>query len=118
MGSRDGLRRGVPGLISNDLIPEWLQNAGYDGGQLRMVLVEFVRTAVEHFESEYPGRVIAYEPSLEPLSWKGPVGFWHKIGLDAGLDEHEYMRIAFRIARAAAPRGRLYVDDFGAEDAG
>jgi endo-1,4-beta-xylanase len=114
----------VSGMIYNsdrpDLLPRWLLEGQLSGAERKAVLVEYVDTVVRHFESKYPGRVREYEVVLEPLSWPGPPGpsgFWQTIGLEAGLDKDEYMRIAFSTARAAAPSARLYVDDFDVEGA-
>jgi endo-1,4-beta-xylanase len=107
----------VPGF-SNDLIPDWLAQGGFSGAELRVILVEYITRVVEHFHTKYPGRVVGFEIVLEPLSWQNGRGFWHKIGLEAGLDQDEYIRLAFRTARAAAPDAKLYIDDFGVEDAG
>lgn len=105
----------VPGIVTNDpqLNPDWV--ADLDGEQLRPILVALVHDVVTHFETKYPGRVAAYELVLEPLSWKDRAGLWNRLGLDAGLDRYEYIRVAFRTARAAAPNAVLYVNDFGVE---
>jgi endo-1,4-beta-xylanase len=104
-----------------DLIPPWLLDGGFSGAQKRDILVEYVDTVVRHFETKYPGRVRDYEVALEPLSWPGPPGpsgLWQAIGLEAGLDKDEYLRVAFATARTAAPIAKLYLDDFGVEGAG
>jgi endo-1,4-beta-xylanase len=107
----------IPGLISNDLVPEWL-SGNVSGDELRAILVDFVTTVVEHYRTKYPGRIVALEIVLEPLSWPGPpgpTGIWQRIGLEANLDRFEYVRLAYRTARAIAPDVKLYIDDFGVE---
>lgn len=108
----------VPGVVWNDLQPAWLEDGGFSGEQLRALLVEMVTEVVAHYSRRYGDRVIAFEIVLEPLSWQGPGGFWHTIGLDAGLDQYEYIRLALRTARDVAPTAKLYITDFGVEDLG
>jgi len=97
---RDTVLR-VHDLIYCDLIPDWLAAADPTGTELSQILVEHVTTVVEHFESAYPGRVIAYDVVNEPLSWTGDGCLWHRIGLET--------------ARAAAPDATLYLNDFWIE---
>jgi endo-1,4-beta-xylanase len=121
----------IPQLAWNDHNPLWLTTGNFSGPELKEILIEFVSTTVRHFETKYPGRVLTWEVAIEPLSWQGQPqcvdpndsskpcgGFWNKIGLDAGLDQYEYIRVAARTARAIVPHGKLYIQDFGAEDLG
>jgi endo-1,4-beta-xylanase len=108
----------VPGILTNDLIPGWLTAQDPTGAQLRPILIDLVQRVVAHFEGRFPGRVMAYEIVLEPLSWQDRGGLWNRIGLDAGLDRYEYIRLAYRTARAVAPQATLAIDDFGVEAPG
>lgn len=108
----------VPALIWNELIPDWLKNGKFSGEELKEIMVEYITTVMNHLESKYPGRIIGWEVSSEVMSWQGPGGFWHKIGLDAGKDQYEYIRVAHRAARATLPNAKLQIEDFAVEDLG
>jgi len=121
----------IPQLAWNDQNPLWLATGNFSGPELKQILIEFVSTTIKHFENKYPGRVMAWEVATEPLSWQDEPqclspndptkpcgGFWNKIGLDAGRDIYEYVRVSTQTARAILPKGKLYIQDFGVEDLG
>ncbi len=99
-------------LIWCELIPDWLKNGNFTGAQLREILVNHVMTVIGHYRKKYPGRVIAWDVVNEVFSWKGDKCIWNRIGLEAGLGELEYVKIALRAARQADPKAKLYVNDF------
>jgi endo-1,4-beta-xylanase len=105
----------APGF-SNDILPDWLVSGGFSGADRAAIMTTYITTVMTHLQAKAPGRIVAWEVVLEPMSWNGPDGFWHAIGLEAGHDQYEYMRLAYRTARATVPDAKLYTDDFLVED--
>jgi endo-1,4-beta-xylanase len=110
-----GSRIRVHNLIWCDSLPDWLEQGGFTGAELEAILIDHVTTVVQHYQAKYPGKVVAWDVVNEPLSWKGDTCPWNRIGLEAGLDQYEYIRIALETARAMAPEAKLYINDFGIE---
>jgi GH35 family endo-1,4-beta-xylanase/peptidoglycan/xylan/chitin deacetylase (PgdA/CDA1 family) len=110
-----GARIRVHNLIWCDNLPEWIEQGEFTGAELEQILTEHVTTVVQHYESKYPGKVAAWDVVNEPLSWQGDTCPWNRIGLEAGRDQHEYIRIALKTARSLAPGATLYINDFGIE---
>lgn len=91
--------------------PEWLEKYRGSDPDLRRILEAHVKGVVSHFQTKFPGRVLAYELVNEPLDYvlKRPKEhIW--TGIQAG-DPVEYIRLAFRWAREAAPDARLFIND-------
>ena len=99
-------------------LPDWLKNGRFTGEQLKAILERFINVTYRHYEEKYPGRIIELDVVNEPFSWHGDKCPWNRIGLEAGLDELEYVRISLRTARAVAPNAKLYINDFGGEGMG
>ncbi len=108
----DGVVFRVHNLAWCELIPEWITEADPTGEELEEILVDHVTEVVSHYEAAYPGRVVAYDVVNEPLSWTGEGCLWHRIGLERGLGDLEYVRVALEAARDAAPDATLYLNDF------
>ena len=105
-------------LIWCNFLPDWIAEGDFTGPQLQEILIDHVTTVVTYYETQYPGKVVAWDVVNEPLSWEGDACPWNRIGLEAGLDQHEYIRIALKTARSAAPDAKLYLNDFGIEGLG
>jgi endo-1,4-beta-xylanase len=110
-----GSRIRVHNLIWCDNLPDWLEQGVFTGAELEKILIDHVTAVVQHYQTKYPGKVVAWDVVNEPLSWQGDTCPWNRIGLEAGLDQHEYIRIAFKTARSMAPEATLYINDFGIE---
>lgn len=99
-------------LIECGLLPDWLEDTNLAGEELRNILITHVTTVVNHFRVKYPGRVVAWNVINEPFSYEGNICPWNRIGIEAGLNELEYIRIALETAHAADPGVKLYLNDF------
>jgi endo-1,4-beta-xylanase len=110
-----GSRIRVHNLIWCDSLPPWIAQGNFTGAELEQILIEHVTTVVQHYQARYPGKVAAWDVVNEPLSWQGDTCPWNRIGLEAGRDQHEYIRIALKTVRALAPEATLYLNDFGIE---
>ncbi|MFH2009890.1 MAG: endo-1,4-beta-xylanase [bacterium] len=98
-----------------DLLADWIVDGGFTGPELEQILVDFVTTVVGHYETAYPGRIASYDIVNEVLSFRGDSCPWNRIGLEAGVDELEYVRIALETARSVSPMAKLYINDFHIE---
>ena len=104
--------------IHCDLLAEWIVDGDFSGSELEQIMVEHLTTVVQHYETTYPGRIVAYDIVNEPFSWRGDGCPWNRIGIEAGLDDLEYVRIALETAAAVAPNATLYINDFHIEGMG
>jgi endo-1,4-beta-xylanase len=96
-------------LVWHSALPAWLTGGGFTPAQLRAILKEHVETVV----GRYRGRVAAWDVANEVLAEDGTLrqGFWLD-NLGPG-----YIADAFRWARAADPQAKLYLNEYGAEQA-
>ena len=90
----------VHGPVECDLLADWIRDGDFTGEELEAILTAHVTAVVQHYETKYPGRIAAYIVVNEPFSYNGDGCPWHRIGLETGTDELEYVRIALRTARA------------------
>jgi endo-1,4-beta-xylanase len=91
-------------------LPEWLARGGFHPPELRSILKEHIETMM----TRYHGRIAAWDVANEVLAEDGTLrhGFWLD-NLGPG-----YLADAFRWARAADPQTKLYLNEYGAEQAG
>jgi endo-1,4-beta-xylanase len=108
----------VHGPVECDLLADWIEDGNFTAAELEAILIAHVTAVVQHYETTYPGRIAAYNVVNEPFSFTGDGCPWHSIGIEAGTGELEYIRIALRTARAAAPDTPLYLNDFHIEGLG
>ena len=100
--------------------PAWLFNgavnpaSNFTGAQLQELLVDHIRQVVGHFRSKYPGVVVAWDVTNEVMGWNNHFNsdgiVWTKIGTNP--DKADYLRVAFRTARAADPDAILCMNDW------
>ena len=99
-------------LVWHSQLPQWLTDAAptMTADQLRAVLKEHVTAEVTHFA----GKVWQWDVVNEPIGDNGQLrdDFWlDKLGPD-------YIADAFRWAHAADPAAKLFLNEYGIEDAG
>ena len=94
-------------LVWDQQLPHWLTRQDWKRAELRRILVEHVRTVVSH----YRGRVAQWDVVNEPLMPSGRLKdyLFHQV-LGPG-----YIALAFRTARAADPRAKLFLNENGSE---
>lgn len=107
---RDGRRvRGHP-LVWDQQLPAWLTARRWRAAELEAVVAAHVRRVV----SRYRGRVAVWDVVNEPFeddgSWTPSV--FHRV-----LGER-FVAVAFRAARRADPRARLFLNEIAAEHEG
>ena len=103
--------------------PDWLGNmpaAKYtkvSGQQLEEILVDHIRTVMGHYREKYPGVVKWWDVTNEVMGWNNKFNSdgieWTIIG--SNPDRADYLRVAFRTARAADPDAILCMNDWGNE---
>ena len=103
--------------------PEWLGNGPartytkFTGQQLEDILVKHIRTVMGHYRDKYPGVVKWWDVTNEVMGWNNKFNsdgiLWTKIG--SNPDRADYVRVAFRTARAADPNAILCMNDTGNE---
>ena len=91
--------------------PEWLGNEAarnytkFSGEELEAILVNHIRTVMGHYRDKYPGVVKWWNVTNELMGWNNQFNsdgiLWTKIGTNP--DRADYLRVAFRTARAADP---------------
>jgi endo-1,4-beta-xylanase len=97
-------------LVWHEQNPGWLLNGDFTRAQMVAILRAHIHALVGH----YRGRVASWDVVNEPLTDDGKLrqSFWlQRIG-------PEYIAMAFRFAREADPRVRLFVNEIGAEGTG
>ncbi|MDP2710999.1 MAG: endo-1,4-beta-xylanase [Solirubrobacteraceae bacterium] len=92
-------------LVWHFQLPDWVGELG--AGELRAAMKEHIERVVGHFK----GDVGVWDVVNEPISDRGglrPSVFQRKLG-------QGYIARAFRLARAADPGAKLYLNEIGAE---
>jgi endo-1,4-beta-xylanase len=100
--------------------PAWLFNgavnpaSNFTGAQLELFLTDHIQQVVGHFRNKYPGVVTTWDVTNEVMGWNNRFNtdgiVWTKIGTNP--DKADYLRIAFRTARAADPDAILCMNDW------
>jgi endo-1,4-beta-xylanase len=103
--------------------PEWLGNQParsykkFSGQQLEEILIDHIRTVIGHYRDKYPGVVRWWDVTNEVMGWNNKFNTdgieWTNIGTNA--DRADYLRVAFRTARATDPDAILCMNDWGNE---
>jgi endo-1,4-beta-xylanase len=103
--------------------PDWLGNEAarnytkFTGDELEAILVNHIRTVVGHYREKYPGVIKWWDVTNEVMGWNNQFNSddieWTKIGTNP--DRADYLRVAFRTARAADPNAVLCMNDWGNE---
>jgi len=103
--------------------PEWLGNGAartytkFTGRQLEDILSNHIRTVMGHYRDKYPGVVKWWDVTNEIMGWNNKFNsndiLWTKIG--SNPDRADFLRVAFRAARAADPSAILCMNDWGNE---
>ena len=84
--------------------PSWLTGGNFSSAEMSAILENHIRTVV----SRYAGRVAIWDVVSEAVGFNVPNPFNGTIG-------PAYLDIAYRTARAADPRAKLYYNDMGGE---
>jgi endo-1,4-beta-xylanase len=107
----NGLKvRGTP-LVWHRSLPAWLVEGTWTRDELVAILRDHVTTTVTH----YKGVVSQWDVVNEPVSDDG-TGLRHSIWYD--VIGPEYIDLAFEFAHEADPAAKLFVNEYGAEQAG
>ena len=103
--------------------PDWLGNkpaaeyTKFTGQQLEDILVNHIRTVMGHYRDKYPGVVKWWDVTNEVMGWNNKFNSdgieWTNIGHNP--DRADYLRVAFRTARATDPDATLCMNDWGNE---
>jgi endo-1,4-beta-xylanase len=103
--------------------PDWLGNfpaASYklfSGRELEEILVHHIRNVMGHYRDKYPGIVRWWDVTNEVMGWNNKFNTdgieWTNIGTNP--DRADYLRVAFRTARATDPDAVLCMNDWGNE---
>lgn len=101
--------------------PAWLGNGPaktyttFTGKELEAILVNHIRTVMGHYRDKYPDVVRWWDVTNEVMGWNHKFNsdgiLWTKIGTNP--DRADYVRVAFRTARAADPKAILCMNDAG-----
>lgn len=103
-------------LVMGKANPEWMQKSPED--KRKQIMTNHVSAVV----GQYKGKIAQWDVVNEPLSEDdvdyeaGLNGMRKQIWFDAMGEE--YIDIAFKTARAADPKAKLYLNDFGIENEG
>jgi endo-1,4-beta-xylanase len=100
--------------------PPWLFDGAtgpatnFSSQQLELILVNHIQKVVGHFKEKYPGVITTWDVTNEVMGWNNSFNtdgiVWTKIGKNP--DKADYLRIAFRTARAADPDAILCMNDW------
>ena len=94
-------------LVWDLQLPHWLKKKNFRPSEMREILESHIATVV----GRYAGRITIWDVCNEAIGDSGAMRqtIWHNtVGPD-------YVKIAFRAARAADPRGSLFYNDRGIE---
>lgn len=101
--------------------PDWLGNGPartyekFTGAQLENILVDHIQTVMGHYRDKYPHVVKWWDVTNELMGWNNKFNsdgiLWTNIGTNP--DRADYLRVAFRTARAADPEAILCMNDWG-----
>ena len=94
-------------LVWEQQLPRWLTRQDWKRSELRRILVGHVRDVVRHFR----GRVAQWDVVNEPLTPSGRL----KRDLFRRVLGPGYIALAFRTARAADPRAKLFLNENASE---
>jgi endo-1,4-beta-xylanase len=98
-------------LVWGEAVPEWVSKGDFSDAELAEILHQHITTVVTHFR----GRVEEWDVLNEPLDDDAPElrdTIWaHALGAD-------YVATIFRWAHEADPAAKLYVNEYGIEEAG
>lgn len=94
-------------LVWDQQLPRWITRQDWKRDELRRVLTGHVREVVSHFK----GRVAQWDVVNEPLQPSGRA----KRDVFTRMLGREYIALAFRAARAADPRAKLFLNENGSE---
>lgn len=97
-------------LVWDQQLPRWMTRQEWEPAELRDVLTEHITEVVSHFR----GRVAQWDVVNEPLLPSGRL----KADLFARVLGPGYIATAFRAARAADPKARLFLNENGSENGG
>jgi endo-1,4-beta-xylanase len=101
-----GMRMFGHALVWHYALPDYI--AAMDRTEMERFLTEYIDTVVTHFR----GQVDGWDVVNEVIDTKGgemrPSPFYEQMG-------DEYIKLAFRTARAADPDAKLFINDFGTE---
>jgi endo-1,4-beta-xylanase len=100
-------------LVWHNQVPAWVSNGNFSSEQLAQILEQHIATVV----GRYAGKVYAWDVVNEAFEADGSLRatIWHnRPGI--GREGARYIEQAFRWARAADPRAKLFYNDFGAEE--
>ncbi|MEK7358216.1 MAG: endo-1,4-beta-xylanase [Bdellovibrionota bacterium] len=100
-------------LIWNESLPEWFEKGNFSKKEVLEIMENHIATVVGHFETKYPGRVQYWDVVNEAIDDAGGVrkSKWTEIG-SAPLD---FVALAFKAARKAAPQAKLFYNDYRIE---
>ena len=102
--------------------PDWLVKImrAKSGQQLEGILIHHIRTVMGHYRDKYPGVVKWWDVTNEVMGWNNKFNsdgiLWTSIGTNP--DRADYLRVAFRTARATDPNAILCMNDWGNEGSG
>ena len=94
-------------LVWEQQLPKWVTDREWTRAQLRRVLVSHVRRVVSHFR----GRVTQWDVVNEPLRPSGRL----KQSVFRRVLGSGYIALAFRTARAADPKAKLFLNENASE---
>ena len=99
--------------------PDWLvkPSTNFTAWEIQDILVNHIRTVMGHYRDKYPGVVKWWDVTNEVMGWNHRFNsdgiLWTGVGTSS--DRADYLRIAFRTARAADPDAILCMNDWGNE---
>jgi endo-1,4-beta-xylanase len=103
--------------------PNWLGNetarnyTKFTGEELEAILVNHIRTVMGHYREKYPGVIKWWDVTNEVMGWNNQFNSddieWTNIGYKP--DRADYLRVAFRTARAADPDAILCMNEWANE---
>ena len=97
-------------LVWDLQLPKWVADREWERNDLRKALVDHVRAVVSHFR----GRVAQWDVVNEPFDPDGRL----KASVFTRTLGPGYIALAFRAARAADPKAKLFLNENGVEHAG
>lgn len=109
VGLAQGTGKRVRGhtLVWEQQLPEWVKERDWSRRELRRVLVAHVRRVVSHFR----GRVAQWDVVNEPFLPSGKL----KASVFRRVLGPGYIEVAFRAARAADPKAKLFLNENAVE---
>ncbi|MBN2351514.1 MAG: endo-1,4-beta-xylanase [Spirochaetales bacterium] len=107
-GEEHGMKIRGHTLVWHNSVPSWLKKANLKKDQVLAFLQDYIATVV----GRYKGRIYAWDVLNEVLDEKGRLrdgktSFWAETCGDGYIEE------PFRWARAADPKARLFINDYG-----